>query len=76
LQYPIALRRFEAGRHAFLALNGDVQIGWCFRESPRAWIVTDVDDNRLAGPFPTLAEAEEAGIKVLQPWGGASNPGW
>jgi hypothetical protein len=27
----IALERFEAGRHAFVAVAGDVQIGWCIR---------------------------------------------
>jgi hypothetical protein len=57
--FPIALERFEAGRHAFIALNGDVQIGWCVKCKAK-WYIEDMDGQVLAGPFPTLRVAESS----------------
>jgi|tagenome__1003787_1003787.scaffolds.fasta_scaffold20976053_1 hypothetical protein len=73
---PITIRQFEAGRHAILATNGDVQIGWAVRVARSQWFVTDMDDARLVGPFRTLSEAEKAATEVLKERAGDSNPGW
>lgn len=73
---PISLERLEAGLWAFIAVNGDVQIGWC-RKTSQGWFVEDSDQcQQLAGPFKTRALAEEAGRKVLADQAGAWNPGW
>jgi hypothetical protein len=72
---PIALEAFEPGLWAFVAVSGDVQIGWC-RKVGREWFVEDMDMNALAGPFRTLDDAKRAGTRVLAGDAGASNPGW
>ena len=60
----IALERFEAGRHAFVAVAGDVQIGWCIRRDG-GWYIEDTDGHSIAGPFRTLASASTAGQEAL-----------
>jgi hypothetical protein len=60
----IALGRFKTGRHAFLAVTGDVQVGWCSRRKD-GWYIEDMDCETLAGPFTTLAAASSAGERVL-----------
>jgi hypothetical protein len=69
----IALKRLEAGRHAFIAVAGDMQVGWCIRREG-GWHIEDMDCNRLAGPFKTLAAVTSAGQQVLAHEAGASNP--
>lgn len=49
---------------AFVAVNGDVQIGWC-RQASDGWRVEDMDGKRLAGPFKTRKLAEQAGVALL-----------
>jgi hypothetical protein len=68
------LERFEAGRHAFIAVHGDVQIGWCIKRDKK-WHIQDMDCQDLAGPFPNLRTAARAGVKVLAEFAGESNPG-
>jgi hypothetical protein len=70
----IALKRLEAGRHAFIAVAGDMQVGWCIKRDG-GWYVEDMDCTRLAGPFETLAAVTSAGQQVLAQEAGASNPG-
>ncbi|KAB0265540.1 hypothetical protein [Microvirga brassicacearum] len=67
--------RVESGLYASIAVNGDVQIGWC-RRVPEGWCVEDMDCNRLMTPFPTKSDAEKAGYEALAHESGASNPGW
>src|SRR5262245_22289299 len=55
--HSIALRRFETGRHAFVAIAGDVQVGWCIKHGG-FWYIEDMDCKTLAGPFRTLAAAD------------------
>jgi hypothetical protein len=71
----IALEKFETGRHAFIAVNGDVQIGWCAKDKSN-WYIEDMDGLRLAGPFRTIEEASKASSQVLARFAGESNPGW
>lgn len=72
---PISLERFEAGLWAFVAVNGDVQIGWC-RKTRQGWQVEGMDCRCLAGPFKTLDQAQRAGLNELSHLSGSSNPGW
>ena len=67
----IALRRFKTGRHAFVAVAGDVQVGWCIK-GDGGWYIEDMDYETLAGPFTTLAAASSAGEQVLAHLGGVS----
>jgi hypothetical protein len=71
----ITLERFEAGRYAFIAVAGDVQVGWCIRRDG-GWYIDDPDGNSLAGPFQTIAAAASASQQILAHEAGASNPGW
>ena len=72
---PIALEMSRAGLGAFVAVNGDVQIGWC-RRTARGWQVEDMDCNVLSGPFKHLDQAKRAGLDALAPEHSAENPGW
>jgi hypothetical protein len=75
-QFPsIALKRFEAGRHAFMAVPGDVQVGWCVKRDGK-WHIQDMDCQDLAGPFSSLRAADEVSKKVLAEFAGESSPGW
>jgi hypothetical protein len=56
-KYPIVLERVEEGLWAFVAEDGDVQIGWC-RKTAEGWSVEDMDSNRLAAPLKTRDQAE------------------
>jgi hypothetical protein len=71
----IALERFEPGCHGFVAVDGDVQVGWCVKRDG-GWYIEDMDWNAVAGPFRTLAAATTAGQQVFALQAGASNPGW
>lgn len=71
----IALKRFEAGRHAFMAVHGDVQIGWCVKRDSK-WHIEDMDGQDLSGPFLSMRAAARAGANVLAEFAGESNPGW
>ena len=66
----IVLERFEAGRHAFIAACGDLQIGWCIKRDKK-WHIQDMDCQDLAGPFPNLRTAARAGVKVLAEFAGS-----
>jgi hypothetical protein len=68
------VEQLEPGLWGFVAVNGDVQIGWCLIDG--GWYVEDIDENRLAGPFVNLNEAKRAGKVALAHLSGASNPGW
>jgi hypothetical protein len=72
---PISLEKCEAGLWAFVAINGDVQIGWC-RKTPQGWQVEDMDCKCLCGPFKSLDQAKQAGTKALAHLAGVGNPGW
>jgi hypothetical protein len=67
--------RFEAGRHAVVAVAGDVQIGWCTKRNA-GWYIEDMDGENLAGPFHTLRAASKVADKVLARFAAASNPDW
>jgi len=73
--HPIALEKCGAGLWAFVAVNGDVQIGWC-RRTARGWQVEDMDCKVLSGHFKHLDQAKRAGVEVLAPESGDANPGW
>jgi two-component sensor histidine kinase len=74
VEQPITIERTEAGVYAFIAVNGDVQIGWC-RKAHDGWCVEDTDNKRIGGPFKTLKDAKEAGFQLLRHLAGESNPG-
>lgn len=71
----ITVEQDEFGRWAFVARNGDVQIGWC-TQGDEGWFVEDTDCNRLTGPFRAFADAVASGEIVLAHLAGESNPGW
>jgi hypothetical protein len=71
----IALERFEAGRHGFIAAARDAQVGWCIRRDG-GWYIEDMDCKSLAGPFRTLRAAASACQQVLAHEAGVTNPGW
>jgi len=71
----IVLEMSRGGLGAFVAVNGDVQLGWC-RRTARGWQVEDMDCNVLSGPFKHLDQAKRAGVEALAPDSGAGNPGW
>ena len=75
MEQLIAVERVESDLWAFVAVNGDVQVGWC-RRTRDGWWVEDMDENRLAGPFEDRDEAERVGTIELSDLGGAANPGW
>lgn len=60
----IAFERFERGRHAVVAVRGDVQVGWCIRRDG-GWWIEDMDCKTFAEPFCTLAAAASAGKQVF-----------
>lgn len=74
-RYPINAEKITANEFAFVAVNGDVQIGWCRMEA-NGWNVRDMDEMHLSGPFKDAMEAISAGKEALSDEGGASNPGW
>lgn len=75
VHFPISIEKAEPGLWAFVAVNGDVQIGWC-RQAADGWHVEDMDGKRLGGPFKTRKLAEQAGVALLSHLAGSSNPGW
>ncbi|MRG54199.1 hypothetical protein GF108_01200 [Phyllobacterium sp. SYP-B3895] len=75
MHYPISLEKAEPGLWGFVAVNGDVQIGWC-RQASDGWYVEGMDGKRLGGPFKTRKLAEQAGAALLARLAGSSNPGW
>jgi hypothetical protein len=68
------MEKCEAGLWAFVAVNGDVQIGWC-RKTGEGWQIEDLDCKHLSGPFKNLAQAKQAGLTALAYLSGAGNPG-
>jgi hypothetical protein len=72
---PVSMEKCEAGLWAFVAVNGDVQIGWC-RKTGEGWQVGDMDCKHLSGPFKDLAQAKQAGLVALAHLSGAGNPGY
>lgn len=75
MNYPISMEKVEPGLWAFVAVNGDVQIGWC-RQASEGWYVEDTDYNCLGGPYQTRKLAEQAGAILLSHLAGSSRPGW
>jgi hypothetical protein len=71
---PISIEKCKADLWAFVAANGDVQIGWC-RKTGEGWQVEDMDCKRLSGPFKDLAKAKQVGLTALANLSGAGNPG-
>ena len=72
---PILLEKCGAQLWAFVAANGDVQIGWC-RKTSGGWQVEDMDCKCLSGPFKRLDQAKRAGVVALGRLSSAPNPGW
>jgi hypothetical protein len=71
----ISMEECGAGLWAFVAVNGDVQIGWC-RKTSDGWQVEDMGGKYLSQPFKDLAQAKQAGLTALAYLSGSGNPGW
>ena len=71
----IAIERIDDDLYAFIAIAGDVQVGWCRRLSS-GWHISDMDEKSIAGPFESLEEAQMVGLEIFLPKSGVSNPGY
>lgn len=75
MEKPLILERVERGLWAFVAINGDVQVGWC-RKFENGWWIEDMDGKRIGGPCKNRDHAEVLGVERLAHLSGESNPGW
>jgi hypothetical protein len=64
----------EDGAYGIMAVAWDVQVGWC-RAQHDGWLIFDMDESLIGGPFPDIASAERASALLLVDFAAASNPG-